>query len=385
MAAAALTLASMASAQNSFIIKGYIDGMADSTRVTVVEVGNPSGRNALFAEGTSRGGNFEIEGRVTRPTLAKLSFSRYDPVTQNFSGRINVNFMLGPDAYTVTGLGPYDAIAESKGPTERMFSFVGGKAQTEYNIYLDSVGDLQHSAEQASYTAVRKQVESRNNPDTMRHYKAASVLAAEKLQRARMAFVKLNPAYHISSYIVGQELARQFAYTAPEIEEMATLVAANPDTAMTGNTARMKAQALTCALNSVCPPFEVTAPDGAAVPSATLLKPGRLTFIDFWASWCHPCRKAIPHVRELYRKYGDRLRVISVSVDLNEAAWRKAMDEEKMEWAQYLASGAQQEQLSKIFHLRSIPRLIVLDPEGRIVCFTHLPEAAAECIAGYLD
>ena len=95
--------------------------------------------------------------------------------------------------------------------------------------------------------------------------------------------------------------------------------------------------------------------------------------VDFWASWCGPCRAAIPHVRDLHKKYDGRLDVYSVSVDENEKAWRKAMEKEKMEWTQLRLTQDQLGAVGRHYLLSAIPRLILLDPQGRIVCSTNLP------------
>lgn len=127
--------------------------------------------------------------------------------------------------------------------------------------------------------------------------------------------------------------------------------------------------------------FSVTDPEGKVVGLGEIKEPGKYTFMDLWASWCGPCRSAIPHVKELKEKYGDRLKVVSVSVDEDDAAWRKAMKEENMSWSQFHAAGDQMNEVASIFFLQSIPRLIVLDPEGRIICSTFSPDVVSDCLS----
>lgn len=61
-----------------------------------------------------------------------------------------------------------------------------------------------------------------------------------------------------------------------------------------------------------------------------IIVPGKYNFIDFWASWCGPCRAAIPSVKQLQQKLGDKLNIISISVDKKRQDWERAMEVEKM-------------------------------------------------------
>lgn len=93
---------------------------------------------------------------------------------------------------------------------------------------------------------------------------------------------------------------------------------------------------------------------------------GKYVLIDFWASWCGPCRKAIPEIKELYSKYkGSGLEVLSVSVDTDNAAWRKAMSEENMPWPQVLSPDKNKTMAT--FMIIGIPTLYLIDREGKIV------------------
>ena len=89
--------------------------------------------------------------------------------------------------------------------------------------------------------------------------------------------------------------------------------------------------------------------------------------LDFWASWCGPCRAEIPHLKEAYKEYSNKgVAFFSVSIDKDDAAWRKAMKDENMPWAQVQAPKAGKD-VMKLYQFSGIPYILVLDQEGRIV------------------
>ncbi len=108
---------------------------------------------------------------------------------------------------------------------------------------------------------------------------------------------------------------------------------------------------------------------------------GKYLLIDFWASWCGPCRQAVPKVKELYAKYKSQgFEVVSISIDDDKKAWQKAMMEEKMPWQQWLSP--EKNQTMKKFLFSGIPTLYLIDKQGKIIgSFTGYSERVEQKVA----
>ena len=133
-------------------------------------------------------------------------------------------------------------------------------------------------------------------------------------------------------------------------------------------TARAEAKALKerMEIGHVAPDFSLPTPDGKKNLGPKDFR-GKFLVIDFWASWCGPCRNEIPVVKKAYDKYHAKgVEFLSVSIDKNDKKWREAMEEEKMPWAQVLAPEAGKG-VMKSYQFSGIPFIILLDQEGKIV------------------
>lgn len=189
----------------------------------------------------------------------------------------------------------------------------------------------------------------------------------------KRGFITEHPDYHISSVLVFKEMMKTFVYHEDELVAMVESVKACPNTARINLNSRALDWSRNYCLGRVYSDFALTDDRGAVKHLADYVESGKYTFIDFWASWCGPCRDAIPHVRKIRELYADRMNVYSISCDESEPAWRKAMEKEKMEWTQLRLTQDQLGAVGRHYLLSAIPRLILLDPQGRIVCSTNLP------------
>jgi len=90
---------------------------------------------------------------------------------------------------------------------------------------------------------------------------------------------------------------------------------------------------------------------------------GKYVLIDFWASWCGPCRNEMPNVKAAYEKYASKgFEVISISIDKKQKAWRTAIEELGMNWTQVLNVDA-----ADVYGIYAIPKTFLVDPEGIVV------------------
>ncbi len=95
---------------------------------------------------------------------------------------------------------------------------------------------------------------------------------------------------------------------------------------------------------------------------------GKVVLLDFWASWCGPCRRENPNVKKLYTKYHDKgFEVLGVSLDKKRAAWLKAIEKDDLPWTHISDIKGWQCAAAQLYKVRSIPATFLLDPQGKII------------------
>ena len=114
--------------------------------------------------------------------------------------------------------------------------------------------------------------------------------------------------------------------------------------------------------------LEMADPDGKMHKLSELVGEGKYVLVDFWASWCGPCRAEMPNVVEAYNLYHAKgFEVVGVSFDQKKEAWVKAIGQLKMPWLQISDLKGWQCAASPIYKIDAIPDNILIDPEGKII------------------
>jgi len=125
----------------------------------------------------------------------------------------------------------------------------------------------------------------------------------------------------------------------------------------------------------MAPPFSITTTDGQRVSMDDLR--GKVVLLDFWATWCGPCREALPHIQNVAKKFrGQPLVILSVSLDSDEQKWKEFIGKNEMTWPQY-RDGGFTGPIAKMFNVTAIPHTFTIDADG-VLQEEHIGDAAIE-------
>ena len=132
------------------------------------------------------------------------------------------------------------------------------------------------------------------------------------------------------------------------------------------------------------PELAFPTPKGDTIKLSDIYK-NRYVLIDFWASWCGPCRRANPRLVKMYREYKDKkyegakkgFTVLSVSLDQNKEKWEQAIAKDSLEWEYHMSDlGGWNAEPAKIYGVSFVPQAVLIGPDGKVIATYNFAEQA---------
>ncbi len=254
-------------------------------------------------------------------------------------------------------------------------------------VYKDSLASsyVSGSPQNESYKAFSEKIRSfgKRKQDIVQRFQQARKeqdnLLANDIQRENVMLVQEEANYKkqfaldnnnsIFSVMLMSEMLSRKEITAADANDFVSSL--SPKIAASQITTNLKttiANAKKADVGSKAPDFSAPTPSGEMLALNDVL--GKYTIIDFWASWCRPCRIENPNVVKVYNQYHDKgLNIISVSLDKENQRerWLKAIKDDKMDWYHVSNLKFWNDPIAKMYNVRSIPATFLLDEEGNII------------------
>lgn len=178
------------------------------------------------------------------------------------------------------------------------------------------------------------------------------------------ALTKANADTYVAAYMLANQMG---GMDSEELSAKYELLGANAKASEPGKRIADRIQKLSAvAIGQVAPDFTLNTPEGN--PLSLHSVKGKVKVIDFWASWCGPCRGENPNVVAMYKELHPKgLEILSVSLDNDKEAWLKAIEDDKLTWNHVSDLKGWQSEAAQLYAVSGIPHLVVLDENNVIV------------------
>lgn len=329
-----------------YTLTGNISGGSDSLEVFLQIIDENTGEFVSVDTTTVQNGTFIFKGIAEQsPALRFIStegLSRPVPVAIE-SGNIDVSIDTA-FVVTVKGTALNDKYQE--------FS----NKRNAINNQLRELSKLGKEAEKAGTLTPEYEKELDNKYDSLYN----------GLKKEVFDFTKANITNPFGVYVL---IDRGVSFDATQLKELLPSLDAKVKASVRVQKLEKRLQALEgTEVGKQFIDIKGTTPDGKELSLSDYAGKGKYVLVDFWASWCPPCRKDMPTVVEAYKQYKNKgFEIVGVSLDDDKAAWEKGIKDLNITWPQVSDLKGWKTELGAAYAVNSIPHTVLLDKEGKII------------------
>jgi peroxiredoxin len=238
----------------------------------------------------------------------------------------------------------------------------GSAVHDEYLKYNQNVESIYEKA-QALYPAFREASQAGDSEKVAELEKEMEAIY-EEAEKYQAEFLDENTSSYIAPYVL-QSI--HYGKEAEEIEKLlAKLDPVLQSSSLVGSMTRRVEVLKTVSVGKMAPDFSQDDINGNPVLLSSLR--GNYVLIDFWASWCGPCRRENPNVVKAFEKYHEKgFDILGVSLDNSREKWLKAIEDDRLTWNHVSDLKYWSNEAAALYGISSIPSNLLLDPEGKII------------------